>query len=135
MSFLHLEYFVCTVRLGSVEKAAQHLYLSTQSISKAIRTLENESQTRLIIKGRGEVALTPEGQLFYLEAEKTIAAYEKTNHLKQTLKESRITEEPLGKGPIRMDRTNTDTALSRSACADREAPLHHRAHAIRHRKS
>ena len=40
----HLEYFIKVARLGSINKAAQKLFLSQSGISSAVRELENEQE-------------------------------------------------------------------------------------------
>lgn len=135
MNFLHLEYFVITIRLGSVQNAAQHLYLSTQSISKTIRALEKEFQVNLVVKTKGAVSLTPAGKVLYSKAEKLIAGYETITSMKQTLRETQSTETSCKQNPILIHQKDADTAQSHSAYADQEAPLHHRARTTRPQQS
>ena len=44
----HLEYFIKVARLGSINKAAQKLFLSQSGISTAVRELENELGIRVL---------------------------------------------------------------------------------------
>lgn len=68
MNVSHLEYYVTAVREGSYSRAARKLFVSTQAVSRAVRELEKEYGTSLMVReGRG-IKPTSVGLLFYDQA-------------------------------------------------------------------
>jgi len=66
--------FLSVVELGSLTKTAE-LYGYTQSaISHAINALENETRLRLLIRNRGGVRLTPDGERLMPQVRKIVDA-------------------------------------------------------------
>ena len=61
MTLNQLNYYVEIVRQGSFTKAAEKLFVSQSTLSKAIRALEEEFQMELINRGAKEFQLTPQG--------------------------------------------------------------------------
>ena len=57
----HLEYFIKVARLGSINKAAQMLYVSQSHLGKIIHDLEETVGAPLLNRSRQGVTLTPEG--------------------------------------------------------------------------
>ena len=53
MTLNQLNYYVEIVRQGSFTKAAEKLFVSQSTLSKAIRALEEEFQMELINRGAG----------------------------------------------------------------------------------
>ena len=64
MTFHQLEYIVAVARCGSINKAAQELFVSQSGISTAIRSLEKELNVCLLSRGSHGTALTEEGKEF-----------------------------------------------------------------------
>lgn len=64
MRLNQLEYFLKIVECGSVTKAAQELYLSQPSLTKAISSLEAEYEMKLFHRTSKGLSLTPEGRDF-----------------------------------------------------------------------
>ncbi len=60
----HLEYFIKVARLGSINKAAQMLYVSQSHLGKIIHDLEETVGAPLLNRSRQGVTLTPEGNEF-----------------------------------------------------------------------
>lgn len=81
MRLNQLEYFLKVVECGSVTKAAQELYLSQPSLTKAIASLEAEYDLKLFSRTSKGLSLTPEGRDF-LEYTKSIV--ESTQALDRT---------------------------------------------------
>src|SRR5690349_9639394 len=78
MESSHLCYFAAVVQWNGYREASRHLYIAQPSISQAVSDLEREIGIKLFSR-QGRVArLTPEGQLFYEEAMKTLAQAERT---------------------------------------------------------
>ena len=64
MTFQQLEYIVEISKCGSINKAAQKLYLSQSGISTAVRELESELGIALLARSNRGVEFTPEGKEF-----------------------------------------------------------------------
>lgn len=64
MRLNQLEYFIKTVECGSITKAAQELYLSQPSLTKAISSLETEYDLKLFNRTAKGLSLTPKGRDF-----------------------------------------------------------------------
>ena len=64
MTIEQLNYVLCVYNNKSINKAAQQLFVSQSSISQAIKQLENEIGTRLFIRTRKGVEITPFGLVF-----------------------------------------------------------------------
>lgn len=65
MEFKQLESFAAVVRLRSFTRAAEQLYISQPTISTHIRALEEELNTRLIMRTTKSIEVTVEGQKLY----------------------------------------------------------------------
>lgn len=68
MDFKQLESFVAVVKYKSFTKAAEKLYISQPTISTHIRTLEEELNTRLLIRTTKSIEITPHGWEVYESA-------------------------------------------------------------------
>ena len=86
----HLEYFIKVARLGSINKAAQMLYVSQSHLGKIIHDLEETVGAPLLNRSRQGVTLTPEGNEF-LERSVRILKEMEEMHLRP-LKEMEKTE-------------------------------------------
>lgn len=69
LNLKHLCYFIATARLGSINRAAQALYISQPHLGKIIKELEHTAGTVLFERTRGGVILTPDGRDFLGHAE------------------------------------------------------------------
>lgn len=65
MNFNQLKYFVAIVEQGSFWAAALEEYISQSSLSKQIKTLENELGVVLFNRSGNKITLTEAGQCFY----------------------------------------------------------------------
>lgn len=61
----HLKYFVELVKFKNYSRAAESLYVSQSTISKAIKKIENNLSYRLIDLDDGSFKLTEAGKIFY----------------------------------------------------------------------
>ena len=77
MKILQLQYFVKTVKLNSITKAAEELYVSQPAISSAIKELEKEFNTTLFIRYNNQLTLTDEGHYLYEIAVELLDNYNK----------------------------------------------------------
>lgn len=57
--------FIKIIELGSFTKAAEELKYTQSAISQMVKCLETELNTKLIIRSRHGVVLTPDGEEFY----------------------------------------------------------------------
>ncbi|MDR0515228.1 MAG: LysR family transcriptional regulator [Coriobacteriaceae bacterium] len=73
-------YFVTAVEYGSYTEASHHLFVSPQTVAKAIGGLEKEIGFSLLHKSTRGVSLTEEGAVFYESACHSLQA---AKHLKQ----------------------------------------------------
>lgn len=63
MNLKHLEYFITVARLGSINKAAQSLFISQPYLGKIIKELENAVGAVLFQRTRGGVSLPLTGRI------------------------------------------------------------------------
>jgi len=73
MNVSDLRYFVQVCDDHSISQAAEHFYMTPQGISKAIRRMEEEVGTDLLLRSQSGVHMTPYGQIFYDHAIKILA--------------------------------------------------------------
>jgi DNA-binding transcriptional LysR family regulator len=76
MELRHLRYFTAVVQWKGYREASRHLHISQPSISQAVADLEIELGLKLFSREGRIARLTPEGQIFYEEAVKTLAQAE-----------------------------------------------------------
>lgn len=70
MEFRQLESFCAVIRYQSFTKAAEKLYISQPTISTHIRMLEQEFNSRLIIRTTKNIEITPHGKELFACAQK-----------------------------------------------------------------
>ena len=73
MNLKHLEYFIKVAQLGSINKAAQALFISQPYLGKIINDLEYEAGCLLLNRSNHGVTLTPEGEEFERRAANVLA--------------------------------------------------------------
>ncbi|MBE1284009.1 MAG: pca operon transcription factor PcaQ [Rhodobacteraceae bacterium] len=74
IKFRHIQCFVEICREQSFKQAAEKLFLTQPAISKTLKELEEILSASLLIRSRGGVALTPQGEVFLHFAEMSLAA-------------------------------------------------------------
>jgi LysR family pca operon transcriptional activator len=72
----HLQAFTEIVRQESLKRAAERLFLTQPAISRTLTELEEIVGAELLIRGRGGVALTPQGEFFHGYATSCLSALE-----------------------------------------------------------
>ena len=87
MTLNQLKYYVEIVRESSFTKAAEKLFVSQSTLSKSIRTLEEEFQIKLINRAAKEFTLTQEGHVFLEYAERILNYYQEQKADKKYCKE------------------------------------------------
>lgn len=70
----HLEIFTAIARVGSLKRAADQVHLTQPAMSRTLRELEDTLGKRLMMRDRGGVTLTREGEVFLHFAEQSLAA-------------------------------------------------------------
>lgn len=80
LNLKHLDYFITVAQMGSINKAAQALYISQPYLGKIIKDLEAAVGTVLFQRTRGGVILTPDGGDFILHAETILKEAERMMH-------------------------------------------------------
>ncbi|QXO16482.1 LysR family transcriptional regulator [Vibrio ostreae] len=70
--------FVRTVETGSFSAAGRDLGLGQPNVSRYVAALENYLQTRLLNRSTRKLALTPEGERYYVEARRILEAVEES---------------------------------------------------------
>jgi DNA-binding transcriptional LysR family regulator len=76
MDIRHLEYFLEVVRQGSFSKAAARLHITQPSISKMIKSLEDEVGVTLLHRGAKQVELTDAGRALQGHAQQIVALFQ-----------------------------------------------------------
>jgi len=64
MNLEHLEMFLTIARFGSINKAADALYLAQSTLTHRLKQLEKQAGASLFVRTASGVALTPEGRQF-----------------------------------------------------------------------
>src|SRR3546814_5776780 len=72
MNLKSLRLFRLIVLHGSLASAAERLHLSQSAASRLIALLEDEIRLKLFTRARRRLLLTPEGELFFQEAEQIL---------------------------------------------------------------
>jgi DNA-binding transcriptional LysR family regulator len=74
MELRHLRYFVATADHGSISRAARTLHVAQSAVSEQIADLETEVGVALFNRTHRQIRLTPHGEMFLVEARKTLAS-------------------------------------------------------------
>ena len=72
MNLEHLEYFITVAQMGSINRAAQALFISQPRLGKIIRDLEQSAGAPLFTRSNQGVTLTPEGIEFQRRAQRVM---------------------------------------------------------------
>ncbi len=92
LNLKHLEYFLKVAQTGSINKAAQALYISQPYLGKIITELENSLGTVLMQRTRSGVILTDDGSRFLVRAE---AVVREARKLRETFSKAPASQTPL----------------------------------------
>lgn len=77
-----LRNFIEVIDCGSINKAAEKLYISQPNLSRSIHALEEEMGKELVIRSNRGVSLTPTGRLLYYYARSILSQYQVLERLK-----------------------------------------------------
>jgi DNA-binding transcriptional LysR family regulator len=86
MRIRQLECFRTLMIHGTMTRAAELLSISQPAISSTIANLEHETGLKLFVRKGGRLQPTPEARLFFVEAERTLEAVEKTNRVAKEIR-------------------------------------------------
>ena len=133
MRLSQLEYFIKVAQCGSITKAAQELFLSQPSLTKAIASLETEYQIKLFDRTPKWIQLTPQWRIFLEYAQAAVNACQTLedtfgNTKKQTIQRLSIASQQFdflydlllqvqqgcSTEPFQIDLEETDPAVSSS---------------------
>ena len=76
MELRHLRYFAAVVQWTSYREASRRIHIAQPAISQTVADLEEELGLKLFLRAKRIVQLTPEGEVFYAEALRTLAQAE-----------------------------------------------------------
>lgn len=83
-----LYYFVKVVDSGSINKAAEELYVTQPSLSRAIQSLEKELGKELIVRTNKGISITPAGKTMYYYAQSITNQFQMLERLKSLPEET-----------------------------------------------
>src|ERR1700761_1260197 len=72
MELRHLRYFSAVVQWKGYREASRQLHIAQPAISQTVSDLERELGLKLFVRSGRSAGLTPEGQIFYTEAMRTL---------------------------------------------------------------
>lgn len=75
MEIRHLHYFIEVAKQKNFTKAAEKLYVSQPTISKMVKSLEEELGTILLERRNREVILTDAGKAIFLQAQSIVTSF------------------------------------------------------------
>ena len=75
MRIEQLKYFLEAAQSGSINAVAQHLFISQQGISDALKRMEKELGVVLFNRSKVGITLTPAGEGLYEYAHQVVQAY------------------------------------------------------------
>ncbi|HEV2498306.1 MAG TPA: LysR family transcriptional regulator [Terriglobia bacterium] len=76
MDLRHLRYFTAVVEWKGYREASRRIHVAQPAISQTVADLEQELGVKLFSRAKRIAQLTPEGELFYAEALRTLAQAE-----------------------------------------------------------
>lgn len=76
MELRHLRYFTAVVQWKGYREASRRLHVAQPAISQTVADLEDELGLKLFSRAKRVAQLTPEGEIFYTEAMRTLAQAE-----------------------------------------------------------
>lgn len=73
-----IKYYVETASCLSFRKAAEHLYITQPTLSRQMRSLEEEYNLQLFLRSKKGLKLTPAGTVLYEEFKKLLTQYQES---------------------------------------------------------
>ena len=78
MNIVDLKYFVKCAELKNISRAAVELGITQPSLSLAIKRLEQNLESKLLLRSKKGVSLTSEGKVLYLRAHEILNLWNET---------------------------------------------------------
>ncbi len=100
MELRHLRYFAAVAETCHFGRAAERLHMAQPALSQAIRQLEGELGTPLLVRTTRQVRLTPAGEFLHKEALRVLASLDDSVRSVRRIAEGR-------KGVVRLGLTGT----------------------------
>ena len=79
MKIEHMRYVIEVSKWKSINKAASHLYINQQQLSRIIASVESKLETELFIRNTKGIFLTPQGETIVKKFEQIIDIYDHIN--------------------------------------------------------
>ncbi|MBI4658828.1 MAG: LysR family transcriptional regulator [Verrucomicrobia bacterium] len=102
MELRHLRYFIAVAEELHFGRAAQRLHISQPPLSAQIRKLEDKVGTRLLLRTKRSVQLTPAGKAFLTEARQILDRTARAMEVARRAESSGATQLVVACGPIAM---------------------------------
>lgn len=83
MNLLHLKYAVEVEKTGSINKAAENLYMNQPNLSRAIKELENSIGITIFERSARGMSITAEGEEFLRYAKKILSQVDEIESIKK----------------------------------------------------
>lgn len=83
MNLLHLKYAVEVEKTGSINKAAENLYMNQPNLSRAIKELENSIGITIFERSARGMSITAEGEEFLRYAKKILSEVDEIESIKK----------------------------------------------------
>ncbi len=116
MQLQQLVYFLAVARARHFTRAAEHVHVAQPSLSKQIQNLETELGSELFHRARGNVSLTPAGEVLLPLAKRILADVETARLQVHELAELRSGRLRLGATPSLCTGLVADALVRFSAC-------------------
>ena len=84
MNLQHMKYAVAVAETGSINKAADRLFVGQSNLSRAIKELENSLGVAIFERSAHGMELTPEGGVFLRYAKAILQQVDEVEHRKST---------------------------------------------------
>jgi DNA-binding transcriptional LysR family regulator len=78
MNIRQLSYFISVGEMLSFTRAAKKHYIAQTSMSEQIQEIERQLDTKLLLRSKRAVSLTPAGKTFLIEARRVVALFEES---------------------------------------------------------
>jgi len=86
MNIEYIREYIELVKCMNFTRASEKLFISQPVLSRHVQLIEEECGSKLLYRSKHSVTLTEEGELFFREAEKIVAAYDNLMSSLQTIK-------------------------------------------------
>lgn len=83
MNILHMKYAIEVARSGSINKAAENLYMNQPNLSRAIKELENSLGITIFSRTTKGMIVTPDGEVFLGYAKKILSQLDEVENIFQ----------------------------------------------------